>query len=151
MSLLEKKKTHRGMLPSFRSTFDELFDFDGFFDEPRMRMPRMANLPAANIRELDEEYLVELAVPGLNKEDFHVEVDDHTLEIKVEKESESSEEKEKYTRKEYDYTAFYRSFTLPEEVKADSIKAEYNDGVLRIHLPKTEVARKRPLKEISVD
>lgn len=151
MSLLEKRKTDRGFLPSLRSTFDDLFDFEGFFDEPRLRMPRLANLPATNIRELDKEFIVELAAPGLKKDDFHVEIENNILEIKVEKRTETEEEKDKYTRREYDYTAFYRSFTLPEHVVDDKIKAEYKDGVLMIHLPKSEKAIKKAVKEISVN
>jgi HSP20 family protein len=151
MSLLEKRRPDRGFLPSLRSSFDDLFDFDGFFDEPRLRMPRLANLPATNIREMDKEFIVELAAPGLKKEDFHVDVENNMLEIKVERKSETEEEKEKYTRKEYDYTAFYRSFTLPDFVLTDKIKAEYRNGVLMIHLPKSEKGIKRAVKEISVD
>lgn len=151
MSLLEKRRADRGFLPSLRSSFDDLFDFEGFFDEPRLRMPRLTNLPATNIREMDKEFLVELAVPGLKKEDFHIDVENNMLEIKVERKSETSEEKEKYTRREYDYTAFYRAFTLPDFVITDKINAEYRNGVLSIHLPKSEKAMKKAVREISVD
>lgn len=154
MALLEKRKTE-GLLPSLRSNFDELFDFERFFDEPGLRLPwnngRLNKVPATNIREMDKEFVVELAAPGLTKKDFHVDVDDNILEIKVEKEEERKEEREKYTRKEYDYRAFYRSFTLPENVQGDKIKAEYKDGLLKVHLPKSPEAKKKPSKEISVD
>ena len=150
MTLLEKRKTDRGFLPSFRNTFDDLFDFEGFIDEPRFRMHRPANLPATNIRETDKEFIVELAAPGLTKEDFHVEIENNMLEIRVEKTWETEETKEKYTRREYDYTVFNRSFTLPNFVHTDKIKAEYRDGILMIHLPKTEKAIKKTVKEISV-
>lgn len=151
MSLLEKRRTDRGFLPSLRSNFDDLFDFDRFFDEPRLSIPRLNNLPATNIREMDKEFLVELAVPGLKKEDFHIDVENNMLEIKVERKSETTEEKEKYTRREYDYTAFYRAFTLPDFVITDNIKAEYRNGVLSIHLPKSEKAMKKVVREISVN
>lgn len=150
MSLLEKRKTDRGFLPSLRN-FDSLFDFEGFFDEPRLWMNRSTNLPATNIRETDKEFVVELAAPGLTKEDFHVEINNNMLEIKVEKTWENEEKNERYTRREYDYTAFNRSFTLPDFVFTDKINAEYKEGVLMIHLPKSEKGLKRAVREILVD
>ncbi len=138
-----------------RSEFSELFDFDRFFDQPLMNFPyaetgRFSRMPATNIKELDDEFIVELAAPGLKKKDFHVDIDNGMLEIKVEKEEESKEEKELFTRREYSYNAFYRAFNLPETVDGNKIKAEYEEGILKVHLPKTPDAKKKPVKEIAV-
>lgn len=143
-------------MPSLRSNFDELFDFDRFFDDTPIRFPnwdrmRFTQVPATNIREMDDEFVVEVAAPGLSKKDFHVNIDDNLLEINVEKEKETKEDEDKYTRREYDYRAFYRSFTLPKDVIADKIKAEYKDGLLKVRLPKAHKTQKKPMKQISVE
>ena len=156
MALLEKRKGNGGLMPSLRSNFDELFDLDRFFDDSPIRFPSwdrktFSRVPATNIREMDDHFAIEVAAPGLTKKDFQVNLDNNLLEIKVEKEDETKEEKGKYTRREYDYRAFYRSFTLPEHVNAEKIKAEYKDGVLKVRLPKTEKTPKKPMIEISVD
>ena len=88
---------------------------------------------AVNIKENDKEFIVELAAPGMNKKDFHIDIDNKMLEIKVEREEEKVEKETDYTRKEYDYSSFYRAFDLPENVKEDKIKAEYNNGILKVH------------------
>lgn len=134
------------LLPEMRSSWPDLFNIDRFFSEPSP----FVRVPATNIRETDDEFIVELAAPGMTKGDFHVGIENNILEIKSEKEEESKEEKEQYTRREYDYTSFYRSFDLPQTVETDQIKAEYEDGILRIHLPKVAEAKKRPAKAIEV-
>lgn len=153
MSLLAKKKRNGG-LPSLRSNLDELFDMDRFFDESNWQMPtltkKMQQVPATNIKELDHEYLLELAAPGLKKDDFGIDVKDNMLEIEVEREEDKNEEEENFTRREYNYTAFYRSFSLPENVIADQIKAEYRDGLLKVHLPKSKEDKAKNAKRISV-
>ena len=154
MTQLEKRRAKEGLMPSLRSSFDDLFDMDRFFDGG-LRWPamtgKMLHVPATNIRELDNEFLVEVAAPGLNKKDFVVDIEDDVLEIKVEKEEEKKEKEEQYTRREYDYRAFYRSFTLPDSVQADKIKAEYKEGVLKVHLPKSADVKKKPAKQISIE
>ncbi|ELR69516.1 Small heat shock protein [Fulvivirga imtechensis AK7] len=134
------------VLPGMRSNLMDILDMDRFFNQPT----RYARVPATNIRETDDEFLVELAAPGMAKKDFHVDVDNNILEIKAEKEEESEEQKGTYTRREYDYTSFFRSFDLPQTVQADNIKAAYEDGILRIHLPKTAEAKRKPVKAIEI-
>ena len=154
MSLLKSKSGE--LLPSLRSDLSELFDFDRFFmDQPfsnflSMDTRRVARIPATNTRESDDEFILELAAPGMKKKDFHVDIDNGMLEIKVEKEEEFKTEEPKFTRREYNYNAFYRSFTLPETVDGEKINAEYEEGILKIHLPKLPGAKKRPVKEITV-
>lgn len=107
-------------------------------------------VPSANVTETDSSFLVELAAPGLKRDDFKVEMDDHTLTISAEKEDEVNEENEGYSRKEYAYNSFCRSFTLPENVKEDKVDAKYEDGVLKLVIPKKEVAPKKERKKITV-
>lgn len=154
MSLLKSRSGE--LMPSWRSNLSELFDFDRFFlDQPFSNFPamdtlRVSRIPATNIRESENEFILELAAPGMKKKDFHVDIDNGMLEIKVEKEEEIKKEEPRFTRREYNYNAFYRSFTLPETVDGEKIKAEYEEGVLKIHLPKLPDAKKRPVKEITV-
>lgn len=107
-------------------------------------------IPAVNIIENKDEYLVSLAVPGMKKDDFRIDVDGNMLTISSEKEETKEEKDKKFTRKEYNFTSFSRSFTLPEEIFKDKIEAKYEDGVLRIMLPRKEELKKLTAKHIAV-
>lgn len=155
MKTLKKRKSNGETLPSFRSNLSELFDIDKIFEEPLFDFPvgkkLYSKVPATNIKEKEGEFLLEIAAPGLDKKDFHVDVDNNVLEVKVEKESETeTKEEEDYTRKEYNYNAFYRSFTLPENVNKNEIGAQYKNGILKVQLPKIKKSKKKALREISV-
>lgn len=131
------------------SVFDDFFKpwnewFDGGFPGSTMKVP------AVNITEKKDEYLVSLAAPGLKKEDFKIDVDGNLLTISSEKEDTSEEKDKKFSRKEYSYSSFSRSFTLPEEINQEKIDAKYEDGVLKISLPRTEDAKKPSAKKIAV-
>jgi HSP20 family protein len=150
-----KKRTNGGLIPSLRNNLTELFDMDHFLDEPFFETPfwngrKFNKVPAANIKETKKEFIVEIAAPGMNKKDFHIDIENKMLEIKVEKEIEKEDKDVDFTRKEYDYTAFYRAFDLPEHVFEDKIKAEYIDGILKVHLPKSMETKKKKAKEIAV-
>jgi HSP20 family protein len=126
-------------MPSFFDDFfsKPLFDLiDGGFPSKRI------NVPAVNITERKDDYLVSMAAPGLKKEDFKIDVEGNMLTISSENEEENEETEEKFTRQEYSYSSFERSFTLPDEVNKDRIDAHYQDGVLKIVLPKKEEAKK---------
>jgi len=111
---------------------------------------RTLNVPAVNIIEHKDYYQVSMAVPGMKKDDFNIDVDGNLLTISSEKE-ENKEEKEKlYTRKEYNYSSFSRSFTLPEEINAEKIEAKYEEGVLKLSLPFKEGSKKLLSKHITV-
>jgi HSP20 family protein len=151
MTLIRRR--NGGLIPSFRSSLSELFDSDLLMNPPIFETPyynRFSKIPGANIRETDNEFIVEVAAPGMKKKAFKVDIDNNMLEIKVEKEEEKKEDKESYTRREYDYTAFYRSFNLPDTVQSEKIKAEYEDGILKVHLPKVAEAKRKPAKEIAI-
>lgn len=118
--------------PSF---LDEFFGGD-IFDSNNNSSNIGYSLPAVNVRENEASFEVEVAAPGMKKEDFKIELDNNILGISSEKKEESTDEKEKYTRREFSYSSFRRTFTLPESVSENEIKAKYNEGVLRIEIPK---------------
>lgn len=109
-----------------------------------------ASIPAVNITEDKKAYHMSLAAPGLKKEDFQVELDGNLLTVSSEKEESKEEKDEKYSRKEYNYSSFTRSFTLPDEVIKDSIDVSYENGILNIVLPKTEKAQESTAKKLKV-
>lgn len=130
-------------MPSLFSNFfdDNILGFDGF---------RTKHLPATNISEKDDHFLIEMAVPGMQKSDFHVNVENGVLTISSEKEEEREEKEKQYRRREFNYYSFERSFSLPDTVKQDDIKAKYNDGVLQLAIAKKEPSKKLPKKEIKI-
>lgn len=95
-------------------------------------------VPATNILEKENEFHIELAAPGMKKEDFKINLENNVLTISSEQKSETKEENENYTRKEFHYGSFCRSFTLPKNVETEKIKASYEDGILKVDLPKKE-------------
>jgi len=108
-------------------------------------------LPAVNIRETNDDFHIEVAAPGMKKDDFKVELDNDMLVISSERRDEQEEKKGDYTRREFSYQSFQRSFSLPERlVNGDKIKAEYRDGILHITVPKKEEAKAKPAKVIKI-
>ena len=116
--------------------------WEDFFNSDLFNLPTVArrgmNVPAVNISETEKDYLVELAAPGMNKSDFKIKLERNVLSISSETRTEEKEESKNFTRKEYSFSSFERSFTLPEAVNQEKIDAKYQDGVLRITLPKKE-------------
>ena len=108
------------------------------------------SVPAVNIKENEKGFELELAVPGMKKDDFTVEVDNDVLTISSEIKSENEETKENYTRKEFSYSSFKRAFTLPETVDGSKIDAKYEDGILKLILPKKQEALPKPKRLISI-
>ncbi|HJU46392.1 MAG TPA: Hsp20/alpha crystallin family protein [Chitinophagaceae bacterium] len=148
MSTRALTKTSEFLTPSL---LDDFFKpWNEWFSNGNL-LRKATTVPAVNITESENEYQVSLAAPGLKKGDFKVDLDGNMLSISSEKE-ESKEEKEgKYNRKEYSYSSFSRSFTLPEEVNQDKIEATYEDGVLKLKLPKKENAKRMAVsKHIAV-
>lgn len=111
---------------------------------------RNANLPAVNIKDNAKSYDLELAVPGYKKDELKVNVQDGVLTISSEKQKESEEDKNGYTRREFSYRSFERSFQLPENVDADNVKASFTDGVLKLSIPKTKALPERKGKEVRI-
>lgn len=136
---------------TFPAIFSDFFNNDPFFRTPWPSLETNGSaVPAVNIRENDREYKLELAAPGFRKEDFKVEVEDEMLKISAEH-SESEEHKnEQFTRKEYSMESFERSFSLPSNAGKENIHAQYNQGMLRIQIPKRTDSSYRPKKEIMI-
>jgi HSP20 family protein len=108
------------------------------------------DVPAVNVREEEKQYQIELAAPGMKKEDFSVKVENNVLVISAKSEASAEEKKDNYMRKEFSYRNFSRSFWLPESVDANAIQAGYVDGVLTLTLPKIPVPATPPAKSIEI-
>lgn len=155
MSFLSPKQKKRSgangsRLPSLMDDFfGDRFFGPGFFSPVTSSV--MSEMPSANIRETKDAYVVELSAPGLKKEDFKIEIDDGVLTVSCEKEEEKKEEETDYKRREFSYTSFTRSFSLPENAQEDKVNAKYNDGILELSIPKKDVTVSKPKKQIKVD
>ena len=136
-------------LPSISSWMDDILN-KNFGNEFMSNFNTGITLPAVNVLDNDNEYVVEMAVPGLKKDDFEINLDNQMLSISAELETTSEESKQNYTRREFGYSSFKRTFSLPETVETDNIKAKYEDGLLKVLLPKRDEAKKKPLKQIKV-
>ena len=144
---IEKSRTSRPSL--FDSGWMEKF-FNAPLDE-FFNLGKVINVPAVNVAETDKEFKLTIAAPGLEKTDFKVDAYDDMLTISAEKEKEVNEEKnDRFNRREYNYTSWSRSFTLPENCDAARINAEYKNGELKILIPKMEIKQPKKVKSISV-
>lgn len=115
-------------------------------------LTRVMNVPAVNVSETDKEYILSLAAPGMDRKDFQVETAEDTLTISAEKEKEEKEERNgRYNRREYNYSSWSRSFSLPENCNPDKIDAQYKSGELRIIIPKTETKKPKSVHSIPVE
>jgi HSP20 family protein len=142
-----------GGLPTLLSDYfgTSLIDKD-FFDLDSDLFPSRLgiNVPTANITETPKEYKLELAAPGLERKDFNVEVDNQVLTISAEHEEEKNEKDGEYSRKEYSFNSFSRSFTLPEDAREGSIDARYENGVLKVSIPKVKETPSKPALKVAV-
>jgi HSP20 family protein len=109
-----------------------------------------SSTPAVNIIEGKDDFKIEVAAPGLSKEDFRINLDNDLLTISANKEVKNEEQNETYTRREFSYSSFCRSFTLPETVDGEKISASQKEGILTIHVPKKEEAKVKPAREIAI-
>lgn len=133
--------------PYFPAVLDELLNTDWLGG----RTQNLAsNSPAVNIIEKDQAFTLELAAPGMKKEDFNIELNNDLLTISVSRESDSEAEDVKYTRREFSFASFKRSFTLPESINTADISASYEAGILVVGLPKREEAQVQPARLIDI-
>lgn len=137
MTLVKFNKSNQGSVtnPWVGNLFDSLFN-DSFVSD---RLT--SRVPAVNIAENKDAYEIELAAPGLSKEDFRINVENDVLTISAEKKSEAVDENKRYSKREYSYTSFARSFTLPDSIDHARINANYKEGVLHITIGKKEEAK----------
>lgn len=143
---LEKSGKQKGLFDPFR----DFFDFDNFL--PTWGGRGGSSMPAVNVSEDDKSYTVDVVAPGFKKEDFHVDVDNDMITISAETHTEPTEEtsnNKHYTRREYSYSSFTRSFRLPDNAKDDKISARYENGVLKLDIPKSE-EQSRTSKDIPI-
>ena len=137
--------------PSFSSLFDDFFNAELGDWRRNNFSPTNATLPKVNVKEDEDSFTIEVAAPGMEKEDFDVQLDHNRLTISSQKETEKSEEAEKYTKREFAYHSFQRSFTLPDSANGEKIDAKYNNGILTLSIPKRDEAKPKPVKRISIN
>jgi len=107
-------------------------------------------IPEVNVLENGDSFKIEVAAPGLDKKDFKIDLNNNVLTISSEKEAKNEDEKENYIRREFSYSSFQRSFSLPESVDKEKIKANHKDGILKIEIPKRDEAKEKPKREIRI-
>jgi HSP20 family protein len=139
------KRTNGNWLPSL---LEDIFEDNNI----QRRFTTMNSLPAVNIEEKEDKYSLEMAAPGKSKKDFNIELDNELLTISSETKEEktSDDEARHFTRREFSYESFKRSFTLPETIDTAKIKATYKNGVLTLDLPKREEAKTQPKRMIDI-
>jgi len=136
MSLIKFSNTRK---PQFAPAFNDLFE--SVFNDSSISGRLMSRVPAVNISETKDKYYIDLAAPGLTKEDFKIELNKNLLTISVDPKVEDKVEPKRYSRREFSYSSFSRSFALPESADDSGIDAEYLQGVLSIHVAKKEQAK----------
>lgn len=140
-----------------RTSWPSVFDggwMERFFNAPLNEFSsfgKVMNAPAVNVSETDKEYKLNFAAPGLDKSDFKVEVMDDMLTISAEKTKEEKEENSRYNRREYNYASWSRSFNLPDDCESDKVDAKYENGELKITIPKTAGKQKKNVHNITIN
>jgi len=149
MALVKSNNSHYSAIPSL---IDSIFSRDWLDWSNSNYSGTNTTVPAVNVRETENEYAIEVAVPGMSKDDFKVSLENNELTIRSERKEEKKEEKKgQYSRREFSYQSFQRSFTLPEnQVDSDKIEAKYADGILSLNIPKKEEAKPKPARVIKI-
>jgi HSP20 family protein len=140
------------MLPTFTRRSFRPFYMPGIFDDDFFPVlsKKTNSIPSVNIRENDKDYLLDLAVPGIDKKDLKIDINEDVLTISSETKSESEESKNGYSRKEFSYSEFCRSFYVPDNVDTEKIEANYKDGVLTVALPKQAEEKSKITRKIEI-
>lgn len=135
----------------FPDLFDRFFENDLFDWSNRNYSSTNTTLPSVNVKEDPNGFEVEMAAPGFEKTDFRVSLNKNLLTIASERKVENeTKEDQRFTRREFSYQSFSRSFTLPEVVQQDEITAKYENGILKVWIPKKEDAKPKPPKQIEI-
>lgn len=119
--------------PATRTWLSKFFDNDSFFNDDFFTRNTM---PAVNVRDNEKNYQVEMAIPGFKKDEFDIKVENGIISITGESKSEKKEKKDNYTRKEFQYSSFSRSFSLPENADPEQVNAKYDNGILNLEIGK---------------
>lgn len=152
MALIKRDKfgerdLERNLERPFRNFMDRFFgsDISDYVGSYR------GTVPSVNLKETNQDIQLEIAAPGMKKEDFQVTLENDYLTISGESKQEKEEKEEEYSRKEFNYESFQRSFYLPSDlVNADKIEAKYSDGILRICVPKSDAGKNKESKHIDI-
>jgi HSP20 family protein len=128
-------KGANALMPGFNDVFESIFN-DTFFNDRLM-----TRVPAVNISETADHYHLELAAPGLKKDDFKINLDRNILQVSVEKQSETNADEKRFSKREFSYSTFVRSFTLPDLADQNCIEAAYEEGVLKVDIAKKEESK----------
>lgn len=144
-------KSNGTLLPPMQSLLNDFFSDSWFNSALSNWSPAGNTLPAVNVAENNDDFVIEVAAPGMKRDDFKVELDNHILTVSSEKQANNDTTQGNYTRREFSYHAFQRSFALPQEkIMGENIAAKYEDGILRIVVPKREEAKVKPARQIKV-
>lgn len=145
-------KRNGNFLTGFPNLFNDIFSRDLWDQNLQHFSSTGTTIPAVNVRETNENFMVEMAAPGMSKDDFKIELENNVLTITSEKNAEKIESSdEKYSRREFSYQSFSRLFTLPKEVvDSDKIQAKYENGLLTLVIPKKEEAKQKPPRMIQI-
>jgi len=134
--------------PTLRApSLSDFFDDDRLSNSPWFRGQSM---PAVNVKETDKAFEVELATPGFSKKDFQISVDEGMLTVSAESKHETEKKDDNYTRREFGYNSFSRSFDLPANTNEEDIQDKYEEGVLKLTIAKKNVAETKPKKSIQI-
>jgi HSP20 family molecular chaperone IbpA len=151
MSIVKFKNGNgSGTMPAL----DRPLSFPSFFSDTLERLwsdETLNWMPAVNIRERADDFVIDLAVPGMDKKDFTVEVDNGVLTVSGERRGESEDKSDKHTRREFHYVSFRRHFSLPDTANGEQVNASYKDGILTLIVMKREESRLKPKRQIKID
>jgi len=145
MTLIKKHQPATKLFPSF---FDDIFTRD-FFESPIAPIIRK-QVPSVNIKENEKSFTLELAAPGMKKEDFNVHIEEDVLVLSAIHEEENENNEKEYTYREFRHSSFERRFTMPKSVNKEAISAQYEDGILKVELPKMEPEKNGNKRSIQV-
>ncbi len=132
------------------NVFDRFFDSNALEWANRKNNQTQTSLPAVNIKENSDAFELEMAIPGFVKEDFKIELNNRILTVTGEKKQNQETEESNYSYREFSYASFSRSFTLPNIIESEMIKASYDNGVLHLNIPKKEEVKPKPIKHIEI-
>ena len=140
------------MLPTIMRRSFRPFYMPNFFDDDFLPTlsSRTSSMPAVNIKEDEKNYILDLAIPGMDKKDLKIDTNEDVLTILSESKDETSEKRDGYKKKEFNYSSFSRSFYIPDNVNRDKIEANYKDGILTVSLPKMEEEKRNLSRQIAI-
>ncbi|MFZ2338978.1 MAG: Hsp20/alpha crystallin family protein [Bacteroidales bacterium] len=138
------------MLPSLTRKEFRPFYLGSIFDDDFFPVTSRGSNPSVNIREDEKRFILDLAVPGLDRKDMKIDINENLLTISAETKNESEETNDGYRRKEFSYSSFCRSFQIPENVNSDKIEANYKEGILSVMLPKVTEEKNKITRQIKI-